>query len=121
MILKIITRINLPFLEWEMRIQSLFLGAASREMFSHGGNAGSIQPVSLKTKNIGFCHFCTKSCIFSKCTADPWPARFCSQINLRMQRLPYPDSQIFLSGDICELPGEVFIADCRQTKWLTPL
>ena len=46
-IFKIISGINLSFLEGEMRVQSLELGTAAGEMLGHGGYAVRVQLFAL--------------------------------------------------------------------------
>src|SRR5262245_7636946 len=54
MIVKIIAGIDLAFLEFKMRIQSLSLWTTAREMFGHTGNTVRTQRLALKAFDICF-------------------------------------------------------------------
>src|SRR5579871_3280753 len=75
-IIEIITRINLSFLKWEMRVQAFFLRAATAEMFGHACYTIAPEFLALKSEYICFGHSCSELSIFSKCSADARPAWF---------------------------------------------
>ena len=104
-----------------MGVKPFFLGTSAREMFRHASHAVLVERGPLEAEHIGLDHFSRQVRIFPKGSAHARPARLGGQVGHGMQGFTDTHRQIFLTGNVCELAGECFIANGGKAKLLRPL
>ena len=96
MILKIVTGVNLAFLKFKMRINTLLLGPSSRKMFGHGCHTSGTQFLPLVAIDVGGSQAGGKGGIFTKSSGNARPPRLRREVNLRMESLANTNGEILL-------------------------
>ena len=81
-IVKVLPRINLSFLNGKVGVEPFLLRPAAGEVLRHTGDAPLIEAFALQPFDISRDHTGTQRRILSKGTADPRPSGLRSQVNL---------------------------------------